>query len=240
MEYKTLKFELKDLDEEEGVFTGYASTFTRTPDSYGDVVDKSAFKKTIKENRNRIKILFNHNINEVIGIPQELTEDDKGLFVKGKLVLGVQRARETYELMKAGAINEMSIGYDTVTEKFEGDGVNKVRHLKEVKLYDVSPVTFAANPDAGITGVKAELTRLFKGLNEEKVREAIKALQALLEDNQKQEPETSTPVDDNQEAAEMEGKLAKIEAELNGFSVKDAEARIDRILQQITEVKTNA
>lgn len=152
MERKTFKFDIdvKSIDEEEGTFTGYAATFSSTPDSYGDVIDPGAFKKTIKERGDRIKILFNHLINEPIGKPIELSEDKVGLLVKGKLTLGVQRAKEVLALMKDGVINEMSIGYDTITETI----VKGVRHLKEVKLYDTSPVVFAANPEAMITGVK--------------------------------------------------------------------------------------
>lgn len=152
IERKTVRFEVKDVDEEEGTFTGYASTFSKHPDSYGDIVDPGAFKKTLQERGNRIKILWNHM--EPIGKPLELTEDEKGLLVKGKLSLGVQRAREVLSLMRDGVITEMSIGYNTMKETWE-DGI---RHLQEVRLWDVSPVIFAANPEALIIGVKmAEL-----------------------------------------------------------------------------------
>ncbi|MFH2113982.1 MAG: HK97 family phage prohead protease [Spirochaetota bacterium] len=234
MERKTLKFEVKELNEEEGTFTGYASTFTDKPDSYGDVVDKGAFKKTIKENKSRIKHLWNHSIMEPIGKPDELSEDDTGLFVKGRLVLGVQRARETLALMKAGVVNEMSIGYDTITDMVK-DGV---RHLKEVKLYDVSPVTFAANPTAMILDVKA-VERALSNNDVEPIREAVKALQALLAKSEgKQEPAPATPEpEDTKEAADMESLLASIGAELDGFDAKQAEARIDQLISKYTEVK---
>lgn len=150
MERKTVKFEVKQVDEEEGTFEGYAATFSKTPDSYGDIIDKGAFKKTLKERFKRIKILWNHYVLEPIGKPLELAEDEKGLLVKGKLSLGVQRAREVLSLMKDGVITEMSIGYDSMKESFK-DGI---RHLEEIRLWDVSPVTFAANPDAVITSVK--------------------------------------------------------------------------------------
>ena len=247
MERKTLKFECKDIDEAEGTFTGYASTFTSVPDSYGDVVDKGAFSKTIKENRNRIKILFNHDIHEPIGKPLELIEDEKGLLVKGKLTLGVQRAREVLALMKDGVINEMSIGYDTITEKMEGEGRSRVRHLKEVKLYDVSPVTFASNPDATIVGVKSDLDKLLKSgrvlsaANRDKISNAVSALQALLEATDGEaEPEKSTPEPEElKEAADMEGITAILEsvnAELKGFDAKAATERIDKIIKQMEEV----
>ncbi len=150
LERKTVKFEVKDVDEEEGTFTGYAATFSKHPDSYGDIIDPGAFKKTIKEMKGRIKILWNHVTYEPIGKPLELIEDEHGLLVKGKLSLGVQRAKEILALMKDGVITEMSIGYNTMKESF----VEGIRHLQEVKLWDVSPVAFAANPEAVIIGVK--------------------------------------------------------------------------------------
>lgn len=150
IEHKTLQFEIKAVDEETGIFSGYAATFAKVPDSYGDIIDRGAFVKTLKEMGRRIKILWQHNVMEPIGKPSEMTEDDKGLLVKGKLSLGVQRAREVLSLMKDGVITEMSIGYDTVKQ----ETIEGIRHLKELKLYDISPVTFAANPDAQIMAVK--------------------------------------------------------------------------------------
>lgn len=150
MEYKTVQFEVKEIDEEEGTFTGYAATFSKTPDSYGDIIDKGAFAKTLKERFNRIKILWNHYILEPIGKPLEMVEDDKGLLVKGKLSLGVQRAKEVMFLMKDGVITELSIGYDAMKETYEGG----IRHLQEIRLWDFSPVTFAANPEAVVLSVK--------------------------------------------------------------------------------------
>jgi hypothetical protein len=154
MERKTITFSVKQLDEDAGVFEGYASTFSQYPDAYGDIVDPGAFAKTLKEGGKRVKILWNHNVQEPIGKPLEMREDENGLYIKGKLSLGVQRAREVLSLMKDGVINEMSIGYDAVKESFK-DGI---RHLKEVKLWDVSPVTFAANPEAVVLSVKGATT----------------------------------------------------------------------------------
>jgi len=154
MERKTVNFAVKQFDEETGVFESYAATFSQYPDAYGDIIDPGAFAKTLKESGKRVKILWNHNVQEPIGKPLEMREDENGLYIKGKLSLGVQRAREVLSLMKDGVINEMSIGYDPIKEAFK-DGI---RHLKEVKLWDVSPVTFAANPEAVVLSVKGATT----------------------------------------------------------------------------------
>ncbi len=230
MERKTLRFEFKEINEDEGTFSGYASTFTEVPDSYGDVVDRGAFKKTIRENRGRIKILWNHLVNEPIGKPLEMREDDTGLFVRGKLSLGVQRAREVLALMKDGIINEMSIGYDAITDTI----VKGVRHLKEVRLYDVSPVTFAANPAAAILDVKAMARALDKN-DIQPVREAVKALQALLEDYEsKREPAATTPAPvPDPEAARLDALLENLDAEMKGFDERAASAAIDAAILKL-------
>ncbi len=218
-ERKVVGFEIKEVDEEEGIFEGYAATFSKHPDSYGDIIDKGAFKKTIKESGNRVKILWNHNTYEPIGIPIEMSEDDTGLKIKGKLSLGVQRAREILSLMKDGVITEMSIGYNAIKTEMDKD----IRHLTEIRLWDTSPVTFAANPEALITGVKedgdippldtlftsiegieseAKADRVLSAANRGKVRSAIAALQALLassldddddDEDGRGEPDKSTP-----------------------------------------------
>jgi len=237
-ERKTLAFEIKEIDEDEGIFTGYAATFSDVPDSYGDIIDKGAFKKTLKESFKRIKVLFNHSWMDPIGKPQELAEDDKGLLVKAKLSLGVQRAKETLCLMKDGVITEMSIGYDTIKQtRTEG-----IRHLQEIKLWDVSPVIFAANPEAVITGVK-NAGVILSAATIEKVKMALAipglsfdVLQALLATTEEEEePAKATQPFDVavEEAARLEALVGTLKAENDGFDVKAAEARIQAILDQL-------
>ena len=153
MERKTVKFEIKAVDAESGILEGYGATFSETPDSYGDVIDRGAFTRTLKNNADSIVSLFNHNVNEPIGLP-ELKQDQTGLYVKIKLVMEIEKARDVLALARAGVVKRMSIGYDTIKSDF----IDGVRHLKEVKLYDVSPVVFAANPEARILAVKAATT----------------------------------------------------------------------------------
>ena len=150
MEHKTIPFEIKQLNEETGIFEGYAAVFGGKPDFYGDIIDPGAFTKTLQERGKRVKVLWQHDVKEPIGKPLELREDALGLWVKAKLSLGVQRAREILSLMKDGVITELSIGYDAVKAPFEAG----TRHLKEVGLWDISPVVFAAKPDAIVTSVK--------------------------------------------------------------------------------------
>lgn len=154
-EYKTLKFELEDFDEEQGIFSGYAAVFGNI-DSGGDVIEPGAFTKTIAEGWERVKILALHNDYDLpIGKPLELREDAHGLYRKGK-ISETAMGRDVKTLLRDRVLNEMSIGYDPVT--FDYDKEDGIRHLREVKLWEVSIVTWAMNPEAVITGYKATET----------------------------------------------------------------------------------
>lgn len=159
METKTkhVHLEVKALGEE-GSFEGYGSIFGNL-DSYGDVVTKGAFLKSIKEKGNKIKLLWQHKSDQPIGVWESIEEDEKGLKMKGRLLLSVQQGREAWELLKAGALSGLSIGYQTVKEDYK-DGI---RYLKEIRLLETSIVTFPANTEANVTTVKS----LFEDLTEE-------------------------------------------------------------------------
>lgn len=158
-EYKSFKFELESADES-GEFSGYAAVFGNK-DSGGDIIEKGAFSKTIREDFDRIKILSQHTDCELpIGKPLELREDDKGLFIRGK-ISDTAKGRDIQTLMKDGVLNELSIGYDAV--EFDYDSEQGVRRLKEIKLWEVSIVTWAMNDQAKIDEVKS----LVEGLRTE-------------------------------------------------------------------------
>jgi HK97 family phage prohead protease len=147
MQYKSSKFEIKAISE--NMFEGYASYFNNI-DSYGDVIQKGAFTKTLQDNKNRIKILWQHNTSEPIGLPTKMIEDENGLFVEGKISM-TETGKKAMTLMRDGVITEMSIGYDVIKDDFKD---NK-RILKELRLWEFSPVTFGANDKARITGAKS-------------------------------------------------------------------------------------
>jgi uncharacterized protein len=143
--------ELKSLSEE-GRFAGYASVFD-VVDSQNDIILRGAFAKTLRERKGGIKLLWQHQMDEPIGIIEKIFEDTRGLYVQGRLLLSVARAREAYDLVKAGALEGMSIGYSPVSFDFEPK--TGVRRIHEVSLWEVSLVTFPANAAAGITVVKS-------------------------------------------------------------------------------------
>lgn len=157
VEVKSFELEIKDADSN-GMIRGFASTFGNV-DLGMDVVDKGAFKKSIKESKGLWPILADHDPSKQIGWNLRAEEDEKGLYVEGKLDLNVQSAREKYSLAKTaqelGAKMGLSIGYMVV--KAEPDREKPmVRRLKELKLFEYSLVTFPMNTEAMITSAKAQ------------------------------------------------------------------------------------
>lgn len=150
----TLDFdlELKDLSDE-GVISGYGAIFNNV-DEYGDRIVPGAFSKCLAKfaaAKTAPVMLWNHNPDKPIGVWTEMAEDKKGLKVTGKLIMEVPLAKEVHALLKAGAMRGLSIGYRTISDAIEGN----VRLLKEIDLWEVSPVTFPANTKAGVTSVKS-------------------------------------------------------------------------------------
>lgn len=147
--------DLKDLSEN-GAFEGYASTFGNK-DSGGDIVVAGAFGQNLAEHRQRgtkVRMYWQHNSHEPIGRWIDLAEDGKGLYVKGQLNMGVQRAREAHALLKEGDIDGLSIGYSIIES--EPDKGRSALLLKKIRLHEVSVVSQAMNDRARVDAVKAE------------------------------------------------------------------------------------
>lgn len=204
MEIKTTAADFS-VDTGARSFTGYASVFGNR-DSHGDVIQRGAFARTITNNdRGRIKVLWQHNSSEPIGLPTSMEEDDHGLLVTAKIA-DTTRGRDAMALIDAEIIDELSIGFTTVKE--EWDSEKEERRLLEVKLFEFSPVTWASNELARITSVKqasdldAVLDRLDRlrwadgHVKSERLRAriqaAIKNLDQLLT-NQTPEPSVAAP-----------------------------------------------
>lgn len=178
-EQKSVKFELESSDEE-GVFTGYAAVFGNR-DSGDDIIERGAFAKTLVDDYDRIKILALHNNSLLpVGKPIELREDEKGLFIRGK-ISDTSMGKDIKTLLKDGVLTEMSIGYDAVI--FDYDSEQDVRHLKEVKLWEISIVTWAMNDQAKIDEVKDLVEALredTKAGTLQAIKESVKELADLL------------------------------------------------------------
>ena len=156
MNRKSFNLEIKAV-QEDGFFSGYGAVFGNI-DWYNDVILPGAFTASLAKWRAKNKmppVLWNHNDSEPIGVYTNIYEDEKGLFVEGKLLVDdVPRAKSTHALLKAGAIDGLSIGYSTKKANQQGNGV---RELVEVELGEISIVTQPANERSIITSVKSKL-----------------------------------------------------------------------------------
>ncbi|NKX46300.1 HK97 family phage prohead protease [Roseicyclus persicicus] len=150
LETKFVRFDPEDLTVTGGrEIAGYASLFGAC-DQGGDIVERGAYAGSLSrlaEAGRRVKMLWQHDPAEPIGIWDEVREDGRGLFVKGRLLKEVARAREAAALIEAGAIDGLSIGYRTLRATKDGQGR---RLLSEVELWEVSLVTFPMLPDARV------------------------------------------------------------------------------------------
>lgn len=144
--------ELIDADEKAGIVKGYASVFDNI-DSDGDIIKKGAYQKTIQENGYRVKYLYQHDMDKPLGKMVHLEEDAKGLIFEAEIPK-TQLGKDVVELMKAGVITENSVGILPLVKRMNEGGY---REINEVKLFEVSAVTLAANDAALILDVKGNV-----------------------------------------------------------------------------------
>jgi len=160
LKYLERPFEVKAV-EDDGVFEGFGSIFGNV-DSYKEIVAPGAFAESLsgwKAAGRLPPVLWQHRSGEPIGPYLDMEEQAIGLRVKGQLLVNdVQRAKEARALMKAKAVNGLSIGF--VTREDNYDRVTGIRTLKKVDLWEVSVVTFPANPAAQISSVKSSINAI--------------------------------------------------------------------------------
>ena len=157
MKYK--EFDVKYADDGNGSIEGYASTWIRVPDSYGDIVRESAFARTLKERwtgGEGIPLLWAHqmdNLKSYIGIANAV-EDEKGLHFFAQFD-GTEEAQRVRELYKDGRLRKFSFAYDVLdAEQVTLDNGAKANELRDLELYEISCVCRPANEDASVVTVK--------------------------------------------------------------------------------------
>ena len=193
MEYKVLNFKESAVDIEERTFTGYASIFGNI-DHGNDIVQQGAFKKTIKERGDKVKVMYNHSWN--IGKAKHLEETKKGLWVEG-YISRTQQGDDVLTLMNDGAIDEMSFAYDVVKQDMEDIDGQEIRILKELILYEISPVDFAMNELAEITAVKAIAEKRGIKLDNDQVKQIINSIQSIEPPNEALNTEPNVSLDED-------------------------------------------
>lgn len=141
-----------------GEFSGYGSVFGNK-DSYGDIVVKGAFEKSLKNWQAKgglPAMLWQHNMQEPIGVYTKMEEDETGLYVEGRLLIDDDPlAKRAHAHMKAGSLSGLSIGF--ITDDWEYDSQIDAFKLNEIDLWEVSLVTFPANEEARVQNVKSLL-----------------------------------------------------------------------------------
>jgi uncharacterized protein len=153
MKTKDFALSVKDVSDE-GTFEGHVSVAGNV-DSYGEIVMPTAFAKSLARHakaKTSPLMLWQHNPDHPIGIWESLEEDSKGLWGRGRLVKGVRLADEAHLLLKAGAIQGLSIGYREVKTVPNGT----IRELHELDLIEASIVSMPANPKARVVAVKSD------------------------------------------------------------------------------------
>lgn len=235
MKYKT--FSAK-VDEETGMIAGFFSTYDKTPDSYGDIIEPGAFTETIKareETGHPFPLCFNHDFSAVIGAVKSIEDRERGPYIEAGF-LDTQLAQDVRKMVKSGAIWQFSFAYDVLearqpNEEERKSGVENV--LTKLDLFEISVVTVPANQNAVMTEVKNVEPETKQGKRNRKsdediIRSCIESLQSLLDDGDEDKPtEEEAPAE-----AEPEVNEASEEPK-DDSNVKRAEA----ILSQIKSMK---
>ena len=148
--------------EKDGTFTGYAAVFGNIDLGY-DVIEQGAFKKAKTTRDGMLRIAIGHNLGQLAG-KAKFEQDDRGLRVEGQLALGVSYVRDQYELMKAGILDGLSVGFNILRDgyDYEERAGKHVRVIKAAELWEFSIVPFGMNPEALVDSVKAASIRDFE------------------------------------------------------------------------------
>ena len=229
-------FEMKADDS--GKIAGFFSTYEKTPDSYGDIIEPGAFTKTLekrKESGHPFPLCFNHDFSAVIGAV-EAVEKENGPYVEGDF-LDTQLGQDVRKMVQSGAIYQFSFAYDVLKRRDpsaeeKAAGVTNV--LQEVEVYEVSVVTVPANQNAVITEVKTALEAEVKAgrrnnkSDEETIKQIIELANSLLET--KSEPEDTREeeaVNDEKAAQEVNEASEELPEVGNSKKAEDLLAKIN-------------
>lgn len=157
--HKCFGLDVKAVSDE-GVIEGYASVFGGQPDSYGDIIAPGAFAQTLTEHKRAGTMplmLWGHDASQPpIGNWDDMAEDGKGLWVQGTVDVEDVMGQRVHRALKRKAMKGLSIGYET-RDSENDDKRPGVRILKEVKLWEVSPVNFPAQIRASVDAVKSRI-----------------------------------------------------------------------------------
>ena len=230
MIFKTIELKANEA----GKVAGFFSTYDKTPDSYGDIIEPGAFTETLEKRKatgHPFPLCLNHDFSDVIGACDSIEEKEKGPFVEASL-FDTDRAQEVRTWLKSGAIYQFSFAYDVLqrrdpTEEEKKAGVMNV--LQKIELFEVSIVTVPANQNAVVTDVKSIEPETKAGRRNSRkdadvINQIIDLAKSLLD-----EPEDKPTEDEEKsEEAQPEVNPAGEEPKSEGNS-KRAEALLEKI-----------
>lgn len=216
-----------------GTVKGYASTFVREPDSYGDVIAKGAFAeslerwKALEAEGKSIPLLYGHNTDDPfhnIGRVVSAKEDDYGLFIEAEFDADNETAQYVRKLVQEGRVYQFSFAYSVLDAcEIELEDGRKANELRKLDIFEISLVQIPANQTAVVTEIKAmedlaaeiksgrrnsakdakELARIGELASE--ISEAVSGLLAQAED----EPEATGGKSEGGESREGETEFAE-------------------------------
>ena len=240
MKYKTIELKATDL----GTIAGYFSTYDKTPDSYGDIIEPGAFTETLKareESGHPFPLCFNHDFSAVIGAVNSVKDTEKGPYIEATF-LDTELAQDVRKMLLSGAIYQFSFAYDVLerrnpTEEEEKMGITNV--LKKLEVFEISVVTVPANQNAVATEVKAIELDVKQGRRNRKADEdlinetvsqlqtCIEALNSLLDDGAENNP--SEDESDEEKAVPEVNTEEPVKEPTENDNSKRAEAILEKI-----------
>ena len=218
-----LKKKTYDVKQDSGTITGYASTWTREPDSYGDVVVRGAFKESIEQIKAQGKVLpllFNHdanNLNAYIGTVYDLEEDEHGLKFTAEFD-DTPEGQKARNLALSGRVVKFSFAYDILDQaEITLEDGRKANELRKLNIHEVSLVLYPANPDTSVVEVKAG--RRNRKSDEEIIKQIISLANQLLND----EVDDTEPEEESNAKSEELDTVNDEERERKALMLKEAE-----------------
>lgn len=220
----------------DGEFLVYPSTFTRTPDAYGDVIAKGAFADSIsqwKSSGNTLPGLYGHRLDDpdfYVASAREMGEDDHGWWVKGEFDLESPKGKQVYRLVKDRRLNQLSFAFDILEEgKTEGDDGEAMNELRKVHVHEFSFVPVGANQDTSVVAVKSPNDETL-----DRIEAAVNRLEAVSDRLDQMEFEFEFVDEDEDDEQPDEGDTEPADAKSVG------ESQVNRLAAQLDIRKRRA
>lgn len=245
-----IKTKTVDVKADNGSIKGYAATWTRTPDSYGDVIVKGAFADSIAQidaEGKTLPLLWNHDSSDLkayIGTVKSLEEDDHGLLFEADFdaTPEAQRARE---LASDGRLCKFSFAYDVIDQAtVELEDGTEANELRKLNIHEVSLVMYPANRDTSIVEVKNSIKEVIEVCEKVGRRNSAKDQDALIEVAEHLRAsaiiidgllEEAKP-DEQEQETETEEKVNAEEPDTVNAEEPDSKAEVETLLQQAKEL----